>query len=229
MDDFEYLMENDEETFRLERKNGPLGSPGTSPLGAGKTGDARCRPGVRLRQDNVHPSRACPTRRSRNRCGHLGRENEFARSHYAADGIDFIRKDIRFPLDGLGSFDLVWIRFVLEYYRSNAFDIVRNVSQILKPGGILCLIDLDLNCMNHFGLSERLRGPSSPAARGGREPQFRSLCREKALFLSLRSGVWGYRCLGARPQRNLRRMRQRGCLQLDEEDRGNEQEIRLRV
>jgi hypothetical protein len=37
----------------------------------------------------------------------------------------------------------------LEYYRSQAFDIVRNVSRILKPGGILCLIDLDYNCLSH--------------------------------------------------------------------------------
>jgi ubiquinone/menaquinone biosynthesis C-methylase UbiE len=81
---------------------------------------------------------------------------EYAREHHTADGAEFVCRDIRLPLDDLGVFDFLWIRFVLEYYRSNALEIVQNVSRILKPGGTLCLIDLDLNCMNHFGMSERL-------------------------------------------------------------------------
>ena len=48
------------------------------------------------------------------------------------------------------------MRFVLEYYRKESFQIVENISQMLKPGGILCLIDLDSNCLRHYGLSERL-------------------------------------------------------------------------
>ncbi|MEM2145381.1 MAG: class I SAM-dependent methyltransferase, partial [Candidatus Jordarchaeaceae archaeon] len=72
------------------------------------------------------------------------------------DGIEFLVRDIRDPLDDLGLFDLVWVRFVLEYYRSEAFEIVKNLSKVVKPGGILCLIDLDHNCLNYFGLSERL-------------------------------------------------------------------------
>jgi SAM-dependent methyltransferase len=59
-------------------------------------------------------------------------------------------------LDDLGKFDFVWIRFVLEYYRTNSFDIVKNISSILKPGGILCMIDLDYNCLSHYGLSPEL-------------------------------------------------------------------------
>lgn len=80
----------------------------------------------------------------------------YAKKHYLGEGIEFKCKDIREPLDDLGMFDFVWIRFVLEYYRSKSFDIVKNISGILKPGGILCLIDLDCNCLNHFGLSQRL-------------------------------------------------------------------------
>jgi hypothetical protein len=37
-----------------------------------------------------------------------------------------------------------------------AFDIVKNCASILKPGGTLCLIDLDHNCMSHYGISPRL-------------------------------------------------------------------------
>lgn len=80
----------------------------------------------------------------------------YARAHYGKEGIDFIRRDMRDSLDDLGTFDLVWIRFVLEYYRTEARSIVEHVTKVLKPGGILCLIDLDYNCMTHFGMSERL-------------------------------------------------------------------------
>ena len=79
-----------------------------------------------------------------------------AQEHYQAEGIKFIRKDFLEPLDDLGMFDFIWVRFVLEYHLSNSFQIVRNISRILKPGGILCLIDLDHNCLNHFGQSEKL-------------------------------------------------------------------------
>jgi SAM-dependent methyltransferase len=64
--------------------------------------------------------------------------------------------DIRKPLEALGRFDLVWIRFVLEYYRTESFEIVKNIARIVEPGGILCLIDLDHNCLNHYGLTPRL-------------------------------------------------------------------------
>jgi ubiquinone/menaquinone biosynthesis C-methylase UbiE len=81
---------------------------------------------------------------------------QFASDRYAPEGVKFLNRDIRNPLDDLGVFDFVWIRFVLEYHRSDAFDIVRNLSRILRPGGIACLIDLDHNSMNHFEISERL-------------------------------------------------------------------------
>ncbi len=80
----------------------------------------------------------------------------YAQSHYSHVGIEYLGKDIRKPLEGLGMFDFIWVRFVLEYYRLESFDIVKNISKVLKPGGILCLIDLDSNCLRHFGLPERL-------------------------------------------------------------------------
>jgi len=81
---------------------------------------------------------------------------EYAKKYYAVEGIEFKCKDIQKQLDDLGTFDLVWVRFVLEYYRAQSFDIVKNISRIVKPGGILCLIDLDHNCLSHFGLSQKL-------------------------------------------------------------------------
>ena len=82
---------------------------------------------------------------------------EYAKKNYYKQGIEYILKDIREPLDDLGMFDFIWVRFVLEYYRSKSFNIVKNISNILKPGGIICLIDLDYNCLNHFGLSRKLQ------------------------------------------------------------------------
>ncbi len=82
---------------------------------------------------------------------------DYAKKHYSEKGIEYIRRDICKPLDDLGMFDFIWVRFVLEYHRSKSFDLVNNISRILKPGGILCLIDLDYNCLSHFGLSHRLK------------------------------------------------------------------------
>ena len=80
----------------------------------------------------------------------------YAKEHYLREGITYVWGDIREPMDHLGMFDFVWIRFVLEYHRSKSFEIVRNASNILKPGGILCLIDLDCNCLRSFGVPDRL-------------------------------------------------------------------------
>ena len=81
---------------------------------------------------------------------------KYAKKHYDRKGIKYICRDICEPLEDLGMFDFIWVRFVLEYHRSMSFDIVKNITRILKPGGIICLIDLDYNCLRHFGLSDRL-------------------------------------------------------------------------
>ncbi|MEA5115054.1 MAG: methyltransferase domain-containing protein [Geobacteraceae bacterium] len=85
-----------------------------------------------------------------------GERIAYARDRYGVGGIEFHRKDLLQPLDELGKFDFVWVRFVLEYFRSNSDSLVRNISSIVKPGGILCLVDLDHNCLNHYGMSTRL-------------------------------------------------------------------------
>jgi ubiquinone/menaquinone biosynthesis C-methylase UbiE len=79
-----------------------------------------------------------------------------AMEQYGKTGIDFVCKNIHEPLHGLGTFDFIWVRFLLEYHRSRCAEIVANLFAMLKPGGILCLIDLDYNCLSHFGLSPRL-------------------------------------------------------------------------
>lgn len=81
---------------------------------------------------------------------------EYAQSHYREKGLSFHRRDIKDSLEDLGTFDFIWVRFVLEYYRTDSFDIIKDITRILKPGGILCLIDLDFNCLIYFGLSPRL-------------------------------------------------------------------------
>ncbi len=81
---------------------------------------------------------------------------EYARTHYGDTGIEYVVDDIRQPLNALGQFDFIWVRFVLEYYLKESFEIVKNIANCLKPGGILCLIDLDSNCLRNFGLSQRL-------------------------------------------------------------------------
>lgn len=81
---------------------------------------------------------------------------EYAGKHYGGLGIEYTCRDILESLEDLGQFDFVWIRFVLQYYLEKSFDIVRKISKILKPGGIICLIDQDSNCLCHYGFPERL-------------------------------------------------------------------------
>jgi SAM-dependent methyltransferase len=86
----------------------------------------------------------------------VGVDNSESRIHYARSfygekpGIDFQVRDIRLPMKDLGQFDFIWVRFVLEFYRDSAFDIIKNISANLKPGGFICLLDLDYNCLSHW-------------------------------------------------------------------------------
>lgn len=158
----DYLMEDEEEAVRLDMKTDPevvrnharwAGiRPGmtVADLGCGSGKTTYClnelvQPNGETLGLDIAPQRI-----------------DFARGKYRAGGLRFQTGDIRENLDTLGRFDFIWVRFVLEYYRSQAFDIVQNVSRILKPGGILCLIDLDYNCLSHdeipSGLESALHG-----------------------------------------------------------------------
>jgi len=81
---------------------------------------------------------------------------EYAERKYGREGIRFITADLTRPLEGLGNFDFIWVRFVLEYYLSHSAEMVRSFSDTLKPGGTMCLIDLDHNPLNYYGAGDRL-------------------------------------------------------------------------
>lgn len=80
----------------------------------------------------------------------------YAMETFSESGITYLQRDVRAPLVDVGSFDLVWIRFLLEYFADESFAIVKGAYQALAPDGTICLIDLDQNCLGHFGASERL-------------------------------------------------------------------------
>jgi SAM-dependent methyltransferase len=148
-----YLMENLEEALRLEIKTDPEAireqarwcglRPGQRLL------DAGCGPGktTAILRDMIQPGGVIlGVDYSKERIDH-------AREHYGSGSeIDFRLHDLREPPEGVGSFDLIWVRFVLEYNRKESQDIVRNLTACLNPGGHLCLLDLDRNCLNHYEL-----------------------------------------------------------------------------
>lgn len=82
---------------------------------------------------------------------------DYARKHYGGKGgIDFLVHDFTEPFNGIEPFDIIWVRFVLEYYRRESPAIVNNLKKLLKPGGYLCLLDLDYNCLSHYELPANL-------------------------------------------------------------------------
>lgn len=152
-----YLMENLEETIRLEIKTDPEAvrkqaqwcglKPGLRVLdaacGTGKVSEIlhqMIQPGGEILGFDFSEERVRYAKQHR---GHIS-------------GVDFQVHDLRDPLDGFGLFDLIWVRFVLEYYRTESLDILRNLTACLKPGGYLCLLDLDHNCLNHYELPPRI-------------------------------------------------------------------------
>jgi SAM-dependent methyltransferase len=150
-----YLMENLEEAIRLEIKTDPnvvrrqahwCGlEPGLRVL------DAGCGPGkiTSILHGMVQPGgEILGVDYSEERIHH-------AKEHYGGQtGITFRVHDLREPLEGMDLFDIIWVRFVLEYNRLESPEIIRNLTQCLRPGGSLCLLDLDHNCLNHHELPQ---------------------------------------------------------------------------
>lgn len=152
----EFLMNGPEETLRLDRKTDPE-------LVKKQAIWAGIKPGMRVADLGCGSGKTTFILNKLIQPGgeilgvDFSRERiEFARQNYSDSGINFVCKDIRDSLEGFGKYDFIWIRFVLEYYLSNSLDILKNVSKILNPGGILLLIDLDYNCLSHYGISKRL-------------------------------------------------------------------------
>ncbi len=156
MQDIEYLMESDEEAARLDIKT-DTDIVKKQALWAGikpgmRVADIGCGAGktTYILNELIGPDGSV--------VGVDGSEKriEYAKNKFTAPGIEFKRRDILKPLDDLGMFDFIWVRFFLEYYKKESFDIVKNITNILKPGGILCLIDLDYNCLTYYSIPERL-------------------------------------------------------------------------
>ena len=151
----DYLMESADEILRLEMKTDPAvveSQARRAGLAPGmRTADMFCGSGITtaILSRIAAPAETVGVDASEERIEH-------ARRTYAGERTSFVRRNIRDDLSDLGLFDFIWVRFALEYFRNEAFSIVRNLSAMLKPGGILCLIDLDHNCLNHYGLPERL-------------------------------------------------------------------------
>lgn len=151
-----YLMESDVEALRLELKTDPLVVKKQALWAGLKPGmmvaDIGCGPGITsyaLYEVTQPDGKVIGIDFSEQRVA-------YANANYKSSGISYLCKDVRQPLDDLGLFDFVWVRFILEYYLSNSFEIIKNLVNILKPGGILCLIDLDHNCLSHYGIPTRL-------------------------------------------------------------------------
>jgi ubiquinone/menaquinone biosynthesis C-methylase UbiE len=151
-----YLMESEEEALRLDRK-----TDREAVLRQARWSGVE--PGMRLADLGCGSGKTTSVLH-----GLVGPEGEavgvdiseerisFAKERYHTPGLEFLCADIREPLEGLGSFDYIWVRFVLEYYLRGSFEIVRNITNILRPGGVLCLLDLDNNCLCHHEMPARL-------------------------------------------------------------------------
>ena len=156
MNQSSYIMEHEAEAIRLDMKT-DIQSVTNQAQWAG------IRPGMRVADIGCGSGKttAC-LHRLIQPCGEIvGVDASASRishaiEHYGTNGVEFVCRDMYEPLDDLGEFDFIWVRFVLEYHSSKSRDIVSNLTRVLKPGGILCLIDLDNNCLNHFGLNARL-------------------------------------------------------------------------
>ncbi len=151
-----YLMENKNESIRLEMKT-DFERLEKQALWAGlkegmSVADIGCGPGITssfLKKIVGGKGRVTGIDNS------LDRIN-YARETYGKSDLDFIHLDLNDSLSTLNKFDFIWVRFFLEYHKHQSFEIVKKLTEQLKPGGIICLVDLDHNCLNHYGLSSRL-------------------------------------------------------------------------
>jgi ubiquinone/menaquinone biosynthesis C-methylase UbiE len=153
---YNYIMENDEEALRLDLKTDNAVTE-TQALWAG------IKPGMRVADIGFGSGKTTTKldELAQPRGSVVGidiaeQRVNHAIEHYGRPGITFLCRDAREPLESLGTFDFVWVRFLLEYYLTGSPDLVKNLDKLVKPGGILCLIDLDYNCLSHYGLPPRM-------------------------------------------------------------------------
>jgi SAM-dependent methyltransferase len=153
----QYLMENPEEALRLDVKTDP---------DAVKRQAALCGigPGARVLDGGCGSGKTTSVIREVIEPGGSIVGIDFAedrirfagKNYGGRPGIEFRCMDLRRPLDELGTFDFIWVRFVLEYYLEGSLDIIRNAARALKPEGCLCLLDLDYNCLSHYPMKPEM-------------------------------------------------------------------------
>jgi ubiquinone/menaquinone biosynthesis C-methylase UbiE len=160
-----YLMENEEEIQRLERKTDAGVVERYASMAGLKPGmrviDLCCGAGV----TTSILARLTGPQGSVTGVDFSAERLEYARAHHGSPRTTFELRDVRAKLEGVGPFDFAWVRFALEYFRAESFDIVSHLAEVMAPGGIVCLIDLDHNCLNHYGLSDRLERGLTSAVR----------------------------------------------------------------
>jgi len=156
MEQQNYLMESDDEALRLDLKTDRL-----AVLRQARW--AGIRPGMRVADLGCGSGKTTAVLHELVQPGGQAvgvdlsdKRVAFAAQRYGHTGAVFTRADVREPNPGLGMFDAIWIRFVLEYYRAESAEIVRGIASLLKPGGLLCLLDLDSNCLCHHEMPPRL-------------------------------------------------------------------------
>jgi SAM-dependent methyltransferase len=90
----------------------------------------------------------------------------YAREHHGGPGITYVCGNALQDFGDLGQFDFVWCRFLFEYYRDHGDELFQGIDRLVRPGGILCLVDLDFNCMIYDGLPARLDATVQEILRG---------------------------------------------------------------
>lgn len=165
-DFLEYLMEDPQEIERLERKTDPealLTQARWAGLAAGmRVADVGCGPGLtsHIIADAVQPNGQVVG------IDFSAERIQYARNRYQQEGLLFQQEDFFGNLTSLGSFDFVWVRFVFEFHRSRATELIENLNSLVRPGGVLCLVDLDHNCLSHSGLPDRVNETIQDVVRG---------------------------------------------------------------
>ena len=156
MSDKTYFPESDKETARLENKTDKQAVIDQAQWAGLKPGmrvlDIGCGPGI----TTSALAWAAEPGGSAMGLDFSDERTEYAKNKYASENVEFVQRSFFEDLSDLGEFDFIWVRFVLEFYLKESSQLVRHLTKSLKTNGILCLADLDENCMNHHGLSERL-------------------------------------------------------------------------
>ncbi len=174
-----YLMENPDEEVRLEWKTDPETMQRQATWCGIKPGmrvlDAGCGTGKtsKLLYDMVQPGGevvGIDLSEKRIAC---------ARENYQGERLSFQVCDLTKPLARIGKFDAIWVRFVLEYFLKESRLIVQNLSECLSAGGYLCLLDLDHNCLSHYGLSTEMEATLAKLMRATEKLNFDPYCGRK--------------------------------------------------